>query len=315
MTEPATTVVAPIRSPASTHNTPWGHYALLLFGVFACSTSALFLKKCESAPIVVAGARLLIAAVALSPVMWINVRRSTDPDVLAPRRLAKAIPGAVVLSAHFILWAMGAKMTDAANATLVVNLNPIFLPFLMYFVNHERINRGEIIGTLIAMIGVIALMGQGYHANDGSFHGDVICFIAMILFCFYLAFGRSAGTGQNLWVYLVPLYGMSGIICLVAAVIVRAPMPVWSKQEMLMWLGLGFVPTIIGHSIFNHAVKHLRGQTIGIINLSQFVYSGVMAFFLFGEKPTYKLFLVAAVIAAGAVIVIRSSPLPATEPD
>ncbi len=302
-------------SPVLTRSKPWGQYALLVFGVIACSTSALFLKKCESAPIVVAGARLLIAAVALSPLMWMNVRRSKDPQVLSPRRLAKAIPGAVVLSIHFILWAMGAKMTVAANATLVVNLNPIFLPFLMYFVNHERINRGEIVGTIIAMTGVIALMGQGYHAKDGSFQGDVICFIAMILFCFYLAFGRSAGKGQNLWVYLVPLYGMSGIICLIAAVIFRAPMPVWSLQEQLMWLGLGLVPTVIGHSIFNHAVKHLRGQTISIINLSQFVYSGVLAYFIFNEVPTYKLFVVAAVIAAGAVIVIRSSPLPPAEPD
>jgi len=315
VTEPAATAIDPQPSPANPGVTPWGQYLLLLVGVFACSTSALFLKKCESAPIVVAGARLLIAAIALAPVMWLNVRRSDDPQVISPRRLARAIPGAIMLSTHFILWAMGAKMTDAANATLVVNLNPIFLPFLMYFVNHERINRGEIVGTLIAMIGVIALMGQGYHAKDGSFQGDVICFIAMILFCFYLAFGRSAGKGQNLWVYLVPLYGMSGIICLVVAVIARAPMPVISANEMLMWLGLGLVPTIIGHSIFNHAVKHLRGQTISIINLSQFVYSGVMAYFLFDEVPTYKLYVVAAVIAAGAVIVIRSSPLPPAEPD
>jgi len=122
-------------------------FFMLLVGVFACSTSALFLKKCESAPIVVAGARLLIAAIALAPVMWLNVRRSDDPQVISPRRLARAIPGAIMLSTHFILWAMGAKMTDAANATLVVNLNPIFLPFLMYFVNHERINRGEDISS------------------------------------------------------------------------------------------------------------------------------------------------------------------------
>ncbi|CAN5614576.1 DMT family transporter [soil metagenome] len=291
-----------------------GQYALLLVGVFACATSVLMLKASTSPPMVVAGMRLLIAAVVLSPAMIVQmtwpvfVHRSTKyAEIPSLRQLARSIPGAAFLAVHFITWAMGARMTNAANASLIVNLNPIALPVLMWLINRERVNRGEVIGTSVAMIGVLALMGQGYHLRDGSLAGDLMCFGSMLLFCLYICFGRYAGRGQKLWVYLVPMYAIAGVICLSAAVVSGVGVPRPDFHELLRWIGLALIPTVIGHSIFNHSIKHLRGQTISTINLSQFVFAGVLAYFIFGEVPPAKLYAVAAVIAAGVLIVIRSS--------
>ena len=292
-----------------------GQYMLLLFGVFCCATSVIMLKKSTSHPMVVAGMRLLIAAAALSPLLLMEIRQKRTLEMISGKQLLRSVPGAIFLAVHFITWAAGARMTDAANASLIVNLNPIVMPFLMAAVNRERINRGEIIGTLVAMAGVIGLMGQGYKVQDGSFKGDIVCFIAMLLFCAYIAWGRVAGRGRSLWAYLIPMYAMAGGICLAAAVIARVPTPTITPTELFMWLGLGLIPTVLGHSIFNYSVTKLRGQTISIINLSQFVYAGILAFFIFGEVPSPKLYVVAVVIAVGAVIVIRSSPPLPAEPD
>lgn len=287
--------------------------ALLLFGVFTLSTSVLMLKKSTSPPMVVAGMRLLIAAVLLTPVMIVQmiwpvfVHRSTKYAAIPTlKQLAWTVPGAIFLAVHFITWTMGARMTNAANASLIVNLAPVALPLLMWIINGERITRGEIVGTCIAMGGVLALMGQGYRLRDGSVYGDAMCFGSMLLFCFYVCFGRYAGRGQKLWVYLVPMYGLAGVICLVAAAIAGFSLKPANSTELMLWIGLALIPTVVGHSIFNYSIKHLRGQTVTTINLSQFVFAGVLAYFIFGEVPPTKLYVVSVVIAAGVVIVVRS---------
>jgi drug/metabolite transporter (DMT)-like permease len=153
-------------------------------------------------------------------------------------------------------------------------------------------------------------MGQGFQLGGSTFRGDVLCFITMLIFCGYISVGRLAGQGRSLWVYVVPLYAMAGAICLITAVVVRVPFPVLSRAEVLRWIGLGLIPTVIGHSIYNHSIKHLRGQTLSTLNLSQFIFAGVMAFFIFNEVPPLRMYVVAAVIAVGVVIVIRANPEP-----
>lgn len=292
---------------------PSGEYALLLTGVFACSTAVLMIKTSHSHPLVLSGVRSLIAGLALMPIMMFELlgavrrQRSLQPlEAISPRKVVWSLPGAVLLAVHFMTWTIGARMTDAANATLIVNLNPVALPFLMALVNRERINRGEILGTLIAMAGVLGLMGQSYRIGASTVWGDLVCFGSMLLFCLYIAFGRVAGRGRSLWVYLVPLYLMTGVICLTTAVIATVPWPDVTTREVLSLVGLGLIPTVIGHSILNHSIRVLRGQTVSTVNLSQTVFAAIMAYFLFGERPAERLFVAALVMLVGVIVVIRS---------
>jgi drug/metabolite transporter (DMT)-like permease len=85
-------------------------------------------------------------------------------------------------------------------------------------------------------------------------------------------------------------------------------------REILLVLGLGIVPTVIGHSILNHAMRHLRGQVVGIANLSQFIFAGIMAAVIFGEAPTWALYAAAALVAGGAILSLRQAPARGKEP-
>ena len=46
-------------------------YLMLILGVFACSTSAVFIRMSATNPFVLTAARLLIASVMLAPVFWL----------------------------------------------------------------------------------------------------------------------------------------------------------------------------------------------------------------------------------------------------
>jgi drug/metabolite transporter (DMT)-like permease len=180
------------------------------------------------------------------------------------------------------------------------------------------------------MTGVGLLVLGDYHFAPENVAGDLICFGSMLLYAAYLTFGRRHRGFPTIWHYVVPLYGMAGLLCLGAGLIFERPaVPRLSGEGILassdgsIWLGLlavlglAVVPTVGGHSIINFSMKHLRGQLVGLINLFQFVFAGVMASFVFGELPPPAFFLACFLVISGAGLVIladRRAARPVEKP-
>lgn len=278
---------------------------VLMVGVFASSLSVIFIKDSTSHPIWLSGIRLLVAAVFLTPLFVIHARK--NPTGVSAQQIMRSFPGGVMLAVHFITWAMGARLTYAINGTLIVNLATVALPFIMWGVNHERINRREIIGSLIALLGVVILVGGRLQISGQNVRGDLLCFVSMILYCFYIAFGRRNGMGRSLWLYVVPLYYISGVMCVSIALLTPGiPLPPISMHEVAMLICLGLIPTVIGHSIMNWCIKSMRGQVVSTANLFQFGFAGISGYLIFNEKPSLLLYPMCVLIIIGSLIVIRA---------
>src|SRR5690606_19004938 len=109
-------------TPLAMHLSYLRHIAGLLLGVFACSTAVIFIKSSEMNAIWLSAARLLGSALFLTP-LWLRERRTarTAGAPILTFRQTSPWPG-IFLAAHFIAWILGARMTPAANSTLIVNL-------------------------------------------------------------------------------------------------------------------------------------------------------------------------------------------------
>jgi drug/metabolite transporter (DMT)-like permease len=285
---------------------------LLIFGVLCGATAVLMIKASSLHPAVLASHRLLMAAVLLSPLYFGLVRKHRDEYSLRDLRLV-LLP-ALTLALHFITWAQGAKLTHAANASLIVNLVPVAMPFLLFFTVGEIVTKKEIIGTLVALAGVILLTASDITISPQYVQGDLICFGSMILVTFYLVQGRVSRQFPNIWLYLVPLYAIAGLICFMVALMIANPLDRHSLRDYGLSLGLAVVPTIMGHSIMNVSMQHLRGQIVSVVNLTQFLFAGVLAYLIFGEKPHSVFYPAGALVVCGAIIVIRSlAPPPVLE--
>lgn len=278
---------------------------LLLLGFFACSTSVLWIKASTVHPILVAAYRLLLASLVL---LIVAISRSGFRANWSLRDLSRAALPATLLAAHFISWNYGARSTSSANATLIVNMVPLAMPFLLFFLAGESVTRREIIGTLIALIGVVLLGAGDYVADREQLAGDAICFIAMVLFAGYLTYGRVNRNIAGFWLYLGLLYGIASMICFVAALPITPIRQVYPLREYLLLAGLALLPTLVGHSLINHSLRFFRGQIIAVASLSQFVFAAVLAFLFFGEKPQRNFYFASLLVATGAALSIRSAP-------
>ncbi len=298
---------------------------LLLAGVLFTSSSILFIKGSSVPPITLAALRLLTAGAILTPLYFREFRERRDtsrreasrreapcPAADTPRpSLAdirfSVVPG-ILLGLHFITWIAGARMTPGSNAALIVNMSPLVMPFLALIAFGERITWREAAGTAISFSGFIILGARDFSLDRGSFTGDIVCFVSMLLFALYLLLARKNNKTGSLWLYIVPLYLIGGFFCLVIALLAETPLPPPTVRDILLVLGMAVLPTVVGHSIYNASMKRLRSQTVTLLTQGEFLFAALLSYLFFGEVPVPVFYLSAALVTAGICVIILRQP-------
>jgi drug/metabolite transporter (DMT)-like permease len=177
---------------------------LLTLGIFCAASSVVMTKASQLQPEHLSAARLFVAVLILSP-LYLRDKKRFPEFTTAHAFKISALP-AILLAIHFITWTLGARWTTAANSTLIVNLIPIAMPILGYFILKETINLKELLGTALALVGVCILALTDYRLNAQLLEGDLVCLISMLLVAWYLILARKNRNVPSIWLYIVPLY-------------------------------------------------------------------------------------------------------------
>ena len=168
---------------------------------------------------------------------------------------------AVVLAAHLVIWTVGARMTAVAQSSLIVNLVPVAVPFFLLWIAGERINRAEVAGTVLAILGLLGLSLRDFLTGQGSLAGDALCFLSMLLFALYLALGRRNRDFPSVWLYVIPVYGQAALACLAISIPWLPTLAGTGVREWAILGALAAIPTICGHSLLNHSIRRSGGRS------------------------------------------------------
>lgn len=275
-------------------------YVLLLLAVLATSGSAYFVREADVHPILLASYRQLIAALVLSPVFFSLLRK--HPEISVRKLFIAVIPPAVLLSAELSVWNVAARTTEMANASLLINLMPLAMPFVLFGLYRERINGREMKATAIALAGLVLLVSADIASSN--FLGDGLALTAMVMLTIYLTMARRFSEVPSIWLYVVPMYTVGGLGAGVVGLFVADSYVPGGSQGWLPVLGLALLSTVIGHSLLNRSMQVMRGQTVALVNMLHPVFAGIIGFIAFAEEPTLLFYGAAALLMLAAYIVI-----------
>jgi drug/metabolite transporter (DMT)-like permease len=247
--------------------------------------------------------RLLLTCLLISPLFLRDYRRFHKGEWGTLFR--SSIGPGFVLGLHFITWVIGARMTTGANATLSVSLVPLAMPFFMLLMYQERITRNEVIATGLALLGMVILSVGDFSISAEYLTGDLVCLDSMILFAYYLALAKDSAKYESIWLYVFPMYLLAGVFCFILALFFSSPIHSYSPYEGLMIVLLAVVPTIGGHTILNYSMQKFRGQTVSIINMGQFVFAGIIAYFIYMEIPTTEFYIASLLFLLSIWLVMK----------
>jgi drug/metabolite transporter (DMT)-like permease len=280
----------------------WIQIALLILAVLCSSTAVIMIKGSDENPYLIAAYRLLIACAIILPLFLKEKRNYSQPYQFKQIKMS-LLPG-LLLGLHFITWNMGVELTPVANASLIVNTTPAVMPFFLWVFFQERVNRVEILGTILALTGLVYLGSGRFDVNSPDLRGHLLCFISMLFLAAYLALGRKNSGRLPLWLYMWPLYLTAGLFSLICAMFFVNPIKTYSLTNILLFLGLAIIPTFGGHTLLNYSMKNFRGQVVSVANLGQIVFSALLGYLIFTEIPSTQFYLTAVFILSGVIIIL-----------
>lgn len=258
-------------------------YALLFFGVFALSTSAIFVKLAEAPATITAFYRMLFATVILFPFLLVNKKNRLELRSLSKKQWGLGLLSGAFLAAHYVLWFESLNYTSVASSTVIVTLQPLFSMIGGYFLFKERFSKGAIMGFLVAIAGSIVIGWQDFQISGLALFGDILALIAAGIITAYFFIGQHVRKRLSLIPYSVISYGSSSLLLGVFAIYQHTPFFNYSVQTWWSFIGLAFIATILGQTIFNWLLKWLSTSIISMSILGETIGTCILAYFILDE--------------------------------
>lgn len=258
-------------------------YAILFFGVFALSTSAIFVKLADAPASITAFYRMLFATVILLPFLLVNKKNRQELRSLSKKQLGLGLLSGAFLAAHYVLWFESLNYTSVASSTVIVTLQPLFSMIGGYFLFKERFSKGAIMGFLVAIAGSIVIGWQDFQISGLALFGDILALIAAGIITAYFFIGQHVRKRLSLIPYSVISYGSSTLLLGVFAFWQQTPFFNYSVQTWWSFIGLAFIATILGQTIFNWLLKWLSTSIISMSILGETIGTCILAYFILDE--------------------------------
>ncbi len=195
--------------------------------------------------------------------------------------------GFIGLFGFIYFFFQGLNYTSAMNGSLIIALNPMTTLIIAAIFQGYQITIREIIGTIIALVGVVYLLTAGNMSAIFSLqfnYGDVLFFIANILFALHnLWVGKYSKQLGNLNFTMLTscccLLGFSVIQLWEPSVdVFSLPLPFW-----LSAMGMGFLGTALAYYCWNYGIIKI-GATRGAVFSNAIPLCTAFFAILFGEK-------------------------------
>ena len=230
-------------------------YWFLALGVFAVGWSAILIRLAEAPPLGIAAYRMLGGALLLLPFSGRKILPAWQGLSGVERGLWLA--AAVFLAVHFALWIESLRHTSVASSVVLVTTNPIFAGAGGYLFLGEREGKALWAGVCLALAGSIMLGWSDLHDRAGSGWGNFLALSGAAMASAYLLCGRNLRGKLPLLPYVTVCYGLSGALLAGSALAAGQPLAPYPLQTWLLLAAMVAGPTLVGHTSFNYAIRHL----------------------------------------------------------
>ena len=228
-------------------------YIPIIIGVISISLSAIFVKLAEAESGVIAFYRMLFSVLIMSPLFFLKYKHELK-SLNKKDWLFTSVAG-VFLAFHFILWFESLNYTSVASSTVLVTLQPIFALAGTYLFFKEKISVKAIVATVVAISGSVLIAWGDFKISGDAFYGDVLALIACAFITGYLLFGQEVRKRLSLITYTMVVYSVSTIVLFLYVLIVDQSFGPYDSNEWLLFLLLAIVPNLLGHNLFDWAIK------------------------------------------------------------
>ncbi len=265
---------------------------LILLGGFSLSWGGLIIRSFESASIwQILFYRSIFFLWALITFLFLTYGKKT----LSRIKVAglPGIVGGIFLSISFVAYMYSMMETTVANVVFIISTQTVFLPILAYFLLKEKISPRGLAAIVLAMIGVILMIGDSL--GSGSLKGNIVALAIPINFSILILIIRKYPQ-----VDMVPAIFYAGIFSCIYGLLLLENINISVKDVWLSFL-LGVPQLAFGFIFITIGSRTTPAVMVGLLMLLETIFAPIWVWLFFNEIPPASV-LVGGIIIISAVV-------------
>jgi len=302
-------------SASQARSIPLRAYGVIVVAIVATSSAAILIRLAldeNMPPLLIAGARLLIATVALTPIA-LRRYRANIAGLSSDECKLIALAG-LCLAIHFTAWVASLQHTTVLVSVVIVSTGPIWVAILEVIFLHIRLSRLVVLGLLVALAGgaVIGIPLNDSPAAAGgaedltaTLTGALLALVGALTVSVYLLIGRKLRATLPVAPYVWLVYGVASICALVIIALSSTPVAGFRAQGYVVLLVMGLAPQLLGHSSLNYLLEYFHAAIVSMFSQLEPIGSAILAAVVFNELPPHKQIAGSVIIIIGVLLASR----------
>ncbi|WBB65171.1 DMT family transporter [Micromonospora sp. WMMD812] len=288
--------------------------------VVAVSSSAPLVAFAAAPALAIAFWRNMLSVAVLGP--FSAARRRAEFRALtvgAGRREGwYCVLSGVALAAHFATWMPSAQLTSVAAATALGATQPVWQG-LIARAQGRRLPVVVWAGIGVAVAGAVVATGADFAASGRAFAGDLLAVAGGMFAAVYTAFGERARASISTTTYTTICYGVCALILLGVCLVGGVRLTGFDGRTWLAILALVAGAQLLGHSMFNYALRRVSATTVSVLVLLEAPGAALIGWVWLRQLPRPLALPGLALLLAGVAVVVlggaragrRTGPVPA----
>ena len=280
---------------------------LLFIGLLSISTSPIVAKSLASSGTIIAFWRMLLASFFLwsySLLCFKNLKGLSYSN-----KIRTSLAG-ILLGIHFIFFFEAIKITTIANATFLGTIAPFFTLIIELVVFKRHYKKIVYIGLLISFIGTLFVLTNNFDLSSKFTIGNIYAILCSLAISISFLIAEKVRDTEGTIEYTRMLYGIAALTIFIIGSFYTQTFIIIEKTEVVGFIFLALIPTILGHNIFYYCLKFTTPTIVGTIPLGEPIIASIIAFFLFNELISLNTAIGGALCMYGIFLILKNRSIP-----
>lgn len=213
--------------------------------------------------------------------------------------------GTLCIPVSMLLFQLGVMHSNAATASVLISINPLFTMVFAHFFTEEKLNRQKMIVLFIGLMGIIFMI-KPWNLQDGNtVKGTIYMILAAVTFGAYTVAGKVSVKKIGLMAQTSISFILGSMVLLVVILIMGKPVIAGVAEQLPIVLYVGIFVTGLGYFSYFKAIKLSDAATGSLAFFLKPAIAPVMAVIFLKETILWNTYIGIVLILAASYMNIR----------
>ncbi|NGX83171.1 DMT family transporter [Aequorivita sp. KMM 9714] len=278
----------------------------LVIGIICISIFPILVKLKLSPPIISAFYRMAIAASVLVPFAIFSGKLK----VSSVKMVLLTMLCGFIFALDVTVWNIAIQQSTATQATLLTNLSPVWVGIGAFFFLKNKPTRNFWIGTLIAILGMITLVGFHFFVNLDFDLAFVFAILSGVFYAVYMLVSKFVLYEVEVVPFITISTLSSAVFLGILSFIMNEPFTGFTEMGWLSLLAQGLICQLAAWLLLGYATKHMRATRVSVSLLGQAVLTTLFAWMFINEEITFQMIIGGIILLFGIRITFYTKKIP-----